>query len=398
MEYKLLSSLFFQDQQKYNEIYNARISSESTIIFDFSLNGNKAFCCLTNEIQNMIYNIQKNDQKIYKLCWSLPPIALEQFINRCLVDEIVLTNDIEGVNSTRREINGILSDLKKKDKRKRFYGLVQKYSMLGKSEQPLNTCEDIRNLYDELVLPEILDDDKENAPDGKIFRKDLSEVVSPTQKILHRGLFPEEKIISAMEDALKILNDENINILIRVSVFHYLFGFIHPFYDGNGRTSRFISSYLLANEFESPIEYRLSYTIKENITAYYKAFKTCNDKNNKGDLTPFVIMFLDIIQKSMSALYQALEKRANSLNYYSQKASQLKIATEKTTNDILFILVQASLFSEEGVTKTEILSSIDAGLSTLNNRLKMLEQNKDLIIKKKFSHEYKYKLNLEFFS
>lgn len=398
MEYKLLSSLFFQDQQKYNEIYNARISSESTIIFDFSLNGNKAFCCLTNEIQNMIYNIQKNDQKIYKLCCSLPPIALEQFINRCLVDEIVLTNDIEGVNSTRREINGILSDLKKKDKRKRFYGLVQKYSMLGKSEQPLNTCEDIRNLYDELVLPEILDDDKENAPDGKIFRKDLSEVVSPTQKILHRGLFPEEKIISAMEDALKILNDENINILIRVSVFHYLFGFIHPFYDGNGRTSRFISSYLLANEFESPIEYRLSYTIKENITAYYKAFKTCNDKNNKGDLTPFVIMFLDIIQKSMSALYQALEKRANSLIYYSQKASQLKIATEKTTNDILFILVQASLFSEEGVTKTEILSSIDAGLSTLNNRLKMLEQNKDLIIKKKFSHEYKYKLNLEFFS
>lgn len=84
-----------------------------------------------------------------------------------------------------------------------------------------------------------------------------------------------------MNKALAILNDKSIECVFRISIFHYLFGYIHPFYDGNGRTSRFISSYLLSKEFESIIGYRMSYSIKENINDYYKAFKVCNDPKNK---------------------------------------------------------------------------------------------------------------------
>ena len=64
-------------------------------------------------------------------------------------------------------------------------------------------------------------------------------------KVIHSGIYPEEKLNEAMTAALDFLNDDNIDILIRISAFHYLFGYIHPFYDGNGRTSRFISSHLL---------------------------------------------------------------------------------------------------------------------------------------------------------
>ena len=61
------------------------------------------------------------------------------------------------------------------------------------------------------------------------------------------------------------LNNDDINFLIRIAVFHYAFGYIHPFYDGNGRTSRFISSYLLSQRLEDLVSFRLSYTIKLNI-------------------------------------------------------------------------------------------------------------------------------------
>ncbi|MFR7881399.1 MAG: Fic family protein [Christensenellales bacterium] len=83
---------------------------------------------------------------------------------------------------------------------------------------------------------------------------------------------PESKIIEYMNKALYILNNQSIDILIRVSLFHYYFGYIHPFYDGNGRINRFISSYILSKHFNEVIGFRLSMTIKENLTQYLEAF------------------------------------------------------------------------------------------------------------------------------
>ena len=57
----------------------------------------------------------------------------------------------------------------------------------------------------------------------KIFRKDPVEITSATDKILHQGVYPEEKLIDNMSIALNILNDKEIPFLIRVIVFHYFF-------------------------------------------------------------------------------------------------------------------------------------------------------------------------------
>ena len=52
----------------------------------------------------------------------------------------------------------------------------------------------------------------------------------------------EEKMIEAMEQALRFLEENPCDILYRISIFHYLLAYIHPFYDGNGRLGRFIYS------------------------------------------------------------------------------------------------------------------------------------------------------------
>ena len=57
----------------------------------------------------------------------------------------------------------------------------------------------------------------------------------------------ESKIIETMNQALTLLNDEDIDVLIRSAIFHFVFGFIHPFYNGNGRMARFISSYKMSD-------------------------------------------------------------------------------------------------------------------------------------------------------
>lgn len=78
-------------------------------------------------------------------------------------------------------------------------------------------------------------DDPSHAPDGQFFRTGPVSVLDAAQRPIHHGVEPESKIIELMNRALAILGDSNISVLVRVSVFHFMFACIHPFYDGNGR-------------------------------------------------------------------------------------------------------------------------------------------------------------------
>lgn len=395
MSYEPLSKLFYSDKEHYEEIYQNRFNSEYTTHIDFEINGSPAFFVLDPTLHHKSIEIYKADKRIKQLRDKLPGVAIDQFTMRSLVDEIVLTNDIEGVYSSRREINSILSELKVKNKRKRYFGLVQKYLMLQKNETlSFKTPQDIRDLYDDLVYSEVEEDNPQNLPDGEIFRKDSVSVESATQKEIHRGVYPESKIIECMDQALKVLNANKMDELFKVAIFHYLFGYIHPFYDGNGRTSRFISSYLLSKEFEPTIAYRLSYTIKENIKEYYQAFKTCNDRHNRGDLTPFVIMFTDIIEESMKQLEEALQKRYHWLMYYRECVQNLPNGLNDKYMDLYDYLIQASLFSENGISTKELMSYLHISRATLSNRLSSISEQ-GLLIKNASGNIRYYKLNLD---
>ena len=395
MSYQSLAKLFYSDKDHYEEIYQERFDSKYATKINFEINGSQAFFVLEPSLHYKIISIYKADKRIKKLRDELPGVAISHFTIRSLIDEIVLTNDIEGVYSSRREINSILSELETKNRRKRFKGLVQKYLMLQKNETlSFQTCQDIRNLYNELVYAEVEEDNPDNLPDGEIFRKDSASVTTATQKEIHQGVNPESKIIECMNQALQVLNSTEIDEPIKVALFHYLFGYIHPFYDGNGRTSRFISSYLLSKEFEPTIAYRLSYTIKENIKEYYQAFKTCNDRHNRGDLTPFVIMFTDIIEESMKQLEEALQKRYQKLMYYRERIQYLPMGLNEKYIDFYDYLLQASLFSESGIRVEELQGLMRVRRQTVFNRLKDLSEY-NLIEKKSLGNNRYYNLNLD---
>ncbi|MBE6746997.1 MAG: Fic family protein [Ruminococcaceae bacterium] len=393
MSYTLLSHLFYKDKDEYNALYEKRISAESTCILPIKIGGHQAFYCLCHEIHEKSLKIMQLDKMVSAIKNELPPAALVQFANKCLIDEIKLTNDIEGVYSTRKELSDVLYEMDGKAKKKRFYGLLNKYKMLiSDTEFSLNTSTDIREIYDDLVLKEIAEECADNIPDGEIFRKDAAEVTTATQKVIHKGAYPETKIIQLMEQSLNILNQKDIPALIRISVFHYLFGYIHPFYDGNGRTSRFISSYLLSKDFEFLIGFRLSYTIKAHIKEYYEAFKECNDEKNCGDLTPFIIMFLNIILESFQNLYEALEKRSNLLLTFSDTINGNSYISEDLKAFAL-ILTQTSLFSSEGITKKQLEAELEISESTVNKRLAKLREAGLLIEEKCKPAKYLIDLN-----
>lgn len=400
MSYKSLYKLFvMNDNTKFNEIYNEKFNSDSTIKFDLYINDNQSFFTYDKDIMTLTSKIRELDYKINDIFKNLPLLAIEQYMRKSLIDEIEYTNQIEGVVSTRKDINDLINEIEKKAKIKnRFEGIVNKYLMLTTDNIEFKSSGDVRKLYNEMLYDEIKDEDQNNLPDGKIFRKNIVHVFKNDIKEVHSGLMPEAKIIEYMDKALNILNDSSIDILIRVSIFHYFFGYIHPFYDGNGRINRFISSYVLSKYFNKVIGFRLSMTIKENLSQYLDAFNHTNDVRNKGDVSTFVYEFLDIIYKSYqkTQLY-ALDKKSvfdkyeniiDNLSLFEQQKNNL------TIKELLSILTQSTIFGDFGLNKTNICSILEKGNTKVTEILGILKEHNLIIVSESRKHYY-YKINLD---
>ncbi len=375
--YKSLRSLSYQGNDLYKDEYKKRFEALETVKIDFDINGRQAFFLQNFEAMSAAYTLAKTDKRIFALCEKLPGIALSQYTKKCLINEIVLTNGIEGVNSSRKEIGDILSSLEKKSKAKgkemRFHGLVKKYLKLSEKEFPMvNTCEDIRKIYDEICLEEVVGEDVANKPDGILFRKDSVSVFSATQKMIHTGLYPESKIIDATEKALHFLNDESVINLFRICIFHYLIEYIHPFYDGNGRLGRFILSNGISTEFSPLLSFRISRTIKEDINAYYKAFAVCNDRRNLGDLTPFLLMMLTMILRSAEDLEQSLTDKFSMWKLC--ESSVVSVADSMDMKRLYSLLVQAALFSEDGISMQELEQNLQMSRYSINKLLEAVPE------------------------
>lgn len=96
--------------------------------------------------------------------------------------------------------------------------------------------------------------------------------------------FPKIAIIDAMETYFELLEREKEPLVCAI-LGHFMFGFIHPYMDGNGRMARFImNSVLVSNGYPWVV-------IKvEDRTAYMQALETASVD---GDIKPFAKFILE---------------------------------------------------------------------------------------------------------
>ena len=350
--------------------YERRYCCDDAKHIDINIGPNRAFFVETREIRKQALDLYKKDKKLAKLFCSLPVDAMAQYMIKSLVDEIQITNSIEGVHSTKQEIRAAYDN-----KGVRFRGIVDKYRLLMSGKKTaLTSCKDMRSLYDDLVLPEVLEESPKDRPDGKVFRKERVRIYGHNLEPIHEGVYPEEEIISTMTAALEYLNNEEEELLYRVSVFHYLLGYIHPFYNGNGRLNRFISSYMLTGAFEPLLGYRLSYAVKDNQSKYIRAFNECNDEDNRGELTMFVEMFLNILTESMDSLIEDLELKKYAWNRYYGAIPLLPFGSDKYYPTVYRELILHELFAPEGIGMSELQETTDISAPTLRKLLKSINE------------------------
>lgn len=93
---------------------------------------------------------------------------------------------------------------------------------------------------------------------------------------------PHDEVPQLMEAYVEWLNSEeaqNMHPIRYAAIAHYKLVDIHPFVDGNGRTSRLIMNLILLKAGYPPVM-----ILKEQREKYYDALKAANT----GDIRPFV--------------------------------------------------------------------------------------------------------------
>lgn len=400
MKFISLTKYFYQHtQEEYETEYIRRLEAPFTVHFNIPIHqynrksAYPAFLCYTGEILRLVEKFYKTYEQFLYTVNTVPPVVLYQFTRLSIVEEVKSTNDIEGVHSTKKEIREIIE--KKGTHYHQLQSVVHQYlELLGEEEIKFDTCQDIRNFYDDFTHQEITRENPQNRLDGSLFRKEPVQIQAATGKTIHQGLYPESRIIEALDQALRILHSEEYPLLIRLALFHYFFVYIHPFYDGNGRTDRFITSYFLSRKFHRLLAVRLSIYIKRNQSRYYHMLEEADSERNRGDMTPFVMGFLEILIGSTEDTIGVLSRKNEQMRKYESRidAFQLK---DKLLKEIYITLLQAALFYGEGISMADLMKVTGKNRGTIQKRIDEIPGN-HLIVTKAGKTNY-YKLNLMLF-
>lgn len=213
-----------------------------------------------------------------------------------LIDEAFNSSVIEGAFSTKRRTKEMV-EKKVKPSNKSEYMIINNFKaldfILHNLSSPLDE-EMILSIY-RILTENALDEDCEVEK----YRNDLVFVcdVNSTQPIYTA---PPHTQVQSLMDALVefIRTPDDLHPVIKSCIIHFYFVYIHPFFDGNGRTARAISyMYLLQKGYDFFKFFSISSVVREQKTKYYKAIKDTEDF--ESDLSYFINFYIEMILDSI---------------------------------------------------------------------------------------------------
>ena len=354
MEYRSLKTLFHMDrssERKANieRLAKQRLEAESTFRTAVNTPSGELFLAVPRELSVLNERILRHERVIAREMRSLPPVAQWAMVRGLVIEEVVSTNDLEGVYSTRRQINDILQEEARRDDpldKKRFRELARLYlGLTGPTPTLPSTSEDVRAIYDVVMSGEPLE--AHERPDGKLFRRDGVQVIGAGGKIIHEGLYPEKRIVEAVERMLAICGSEDIPETYAAIMGHFIFEYVHPFYDGNGRTGRYLLALYLSRPLSTLTSLSLSRVIAENRDAYYRSFREAEHPLNYGELTPFVLNLLNNVSMAQDDLDAEIASKKAMLDAVDSSINQFAEdnALSDRETEIVYMLAQLDLFA-----------------------------------------------------
>ena len=393
-KYEKLIKLYYK-KKNIEEEYIKRIENPATLITELKINpmkkGNKIldkeyslFYVNLLELSLLQEKILQNSNKINYILNRLPTIAIKEIIMKILSNELYKTNKIEGIETVKSEIHSSLKDDRISNKKSnKLDGIIKKYKDIMENNfedtEHIDSLSSFRKIYEEMF--EDFEKSGNYKLDGKYFRKDIVKVINGLGNTIHIGVNGEEAIEKNIESLIEFMNIKDIPFLVKASISHFFFEYIHPFYDGNGRFGRYLLSLYLARKLDNLTAFSVSYSISRNLDDYYKSFVEVEDVTNYGEITFFVENILKTIKNGQEMIIELLNDSVMRFKHSMEILDELTKELSEKENIILQIYLQNYLFNDfEELTNVELTSIIgDLTQQTINKYTQELEKKGYLV-------------------
>ena len=393
-KYEKLIKLYYK-KKNIDEEYIKRIENPATLITELKINPMKKGNKILDKEYNLFYvnlmelsllqeKILQNSNKISYISNKLPPIAIKEIIMKILSNELYKTNKIEGIETVKSEIHSSLKDDRTSNKKSnKLDGIIKKYKDIMENNfedtQHIDNLSSFRKIYDEMF--EDFEKSGNYKLDGKYFRKDIVKVINGLGNTIHIGVYGEEAIEKNIDSLIEFMNIKDIPFLVKASISHFFFEYIHPFYDGNGRFGRYLLSLYLARKLDNLTAFSVSYSISRNLDDYYKSFVEVEDVTNYGEITFFVENILKIIKNGQEMIIELLNDSVMRFKHSMEILDELTKELSEKENIILQIYLQNYLFNDfEELTNVELTAIIgDLTQQTINKYTQELEKKGYLV-------------------
>ncbi|MDR0693764.1 MAG: Fic family protein [Prevotellaceae bacterium] len=297
--------------------------------------GNYTFCyTITDTILELLHELDMNIGGNLSSESIIPEQNKNQYLVSSIMEEAIASSQMEGASTTRK----VAKEMLRKNEKPKNKG----QQMIANNYQTIHYIKD--HAYDDfsierlqeihrLMTKNTLDNPQE---EGLLRTNDNIMVVDGvTGSVAHvPPAFAElDRLLHDLETFFNKPGAPFIHPVIKGIIIHFLLAYIHPFSDGNGRTSRSLFYWYLIKQGYWMIEYlSVSRIIYKSKQQYEKAF--LYTEYDENDLTYFILYNL----RTMKNAFQELKK-------------YLKRKTEETKNVSLVMQRQGIGLRESQVLK-----------------------------------------------
>ncbi|MEK7110160.1 MAG: Fic family protein [Patescibacteria group bacterium] len=287
----------------------------------------------------------------------LPPISVAKLREQFAIEMTYNSNAIEGNRLTLKETFLVIQE-----------GLTIKGKSLKDHLEAKDHYEALNYLYD------FIEKDKRSTISEVFIRSIQSLIVRETEK-QEAGKYRSGNVIitgsnhtppdsseipSLMEGLVKWIknNEKKLHHIELAAIIHHKLVFIHPFFDGNGRTARLVMNLILMQK-----GYPIAMILKNDRKRYYDAL----DKADKSEYLSFINFVAQSVERSLNIYLRILlPQNKKKENYFP-----LSIISKKTPYSEKYLNLLARTGKLEAYKeKRNWLTSVTAVEQYIKNRMR----------------------------
>ena len=225
----------------------------------------------------------------------------QEFITNSTIEESITSAIYEGANSTRDKSKTLIAE-GRKPKNKDEWMLVNNYRAMNwiKENFKQDCSVDVILKIHKTVVHNTFD--KEESYTAGQFRD------GPVYIGSHEGI-PFKKIKKTLDEVIQLISSHPrfLHGLIQSILFHYFIAYIHPFFDGNGRTARTLFYF---TGMKNNLKFLELLSISADLKQHGRRYETSFDLVQKYDLD--LTYFIDFC---LDSLLTAIEKVENKVTF-----------------------------------------------------------------------------------